>query len=324
MKLFDEQVHRLPNLYPWTQEFIDAMWSGHWTPNEFDFKSDLHDYKTILTEEERVIVTRTLSAIGQIEVTVKKFWSRLGDNLPHPSMVDMGVVMAAIEVIHSIAYEKLLTVLGLTESFQENLKEGVILDRSNYLRKYLDKAYTDNKKQYIYALILFTLFIENVSLFSQFYVIMWFGRFKNVLKDTNQQILYTKNEELIHGQIGTKLVNVLRWEYPDLFDDELKERVLNEAEEAFKAESKIIDWLLGDYKEERINSKIVKEYVKHRINESLIGIGYPTIYTIDESLYRDFEWMNEMVLGNIATDFFHGKDVNYSKKSRVLSEEEIF
>ena len=28
-----------------------------------------------------------LSAIGQIEVAVKKFWAKLGDNLPHPSLV---------------------------------------------------------------------------------------------------------------------------------------------------------------------------------------------------------------------------------------------
>lgn len=324
MKIFEEQIARKPDHYPWAQDFIDSMWQGHWTPNEFNFKSDIHDYRTVLTNEERQIIIRTLTAIGQIEIAVKKFWAKLGDNLPHPSLTDMGLVMANIEVIHNIAYEKLLTVLGLTESFQENLKEGVINGRVAYLRKYLHKQYNDDRKQYVYSLILFTLFVENISLFSQFYVILWFGRYKNVLKDTNQQVLYTKNEELIHAQIGTKLVNVIRQEYPELFDADLRDRVLHEAQEAFTAEAAIIDWILGNYRGTRIDSDILKEYVKQRINDSLEGIGYPPIYTIDQNLYRDFEWMQEEVLGNSMTDFFFKRPTEYSKNSKVYAEEDMF
>ena len=62
------------------------------------------------------------------------------------------------------------------------LKLDFIQGRVNYLRKYTHKFYSSSKKQYLYALTLFTLFVENVSLFSQFYVINWFARYKNVLK----------------------------------------------------------------------------------------------------------------------------------------------
>ena len=44
MTIFDEQIARKPNRYPWAQEYIDAMWAGHWTPNEFTFTSDLQQY----------------------------------------------------------------------------------------------------------------------------------------------------------------------------------------------------------------------------------------------------------------------------------------
>src|SRR4051812_41615964 len=53
--IFDEQVARKPDLYPWAQQFIDAMWSGHWTPNEFNFLSDVQNFKVDLTDEERAI-----------------------------------------------------------------------------------------------------------------------------------------------------------------------------------------------------------------------------------------------------------------------------
>jgi len=135
MGLFDPQVSRKPNLYPETQQFIDAMWAGFWTSNEFSFKSDFTQFKSSLTEEEQGVVVRTLSAIGQIEVAVKTFWAKLGDHLPHPSIKDLGYVMANSEVIHNIAYEKLLSVLGLEEVFEQNLKEDVVANRVKYLQK---------------------------------------------------------------------------------------------------------------------------------------------------------------------------------------------
>ena len=326
MGLFDEQVARKPNLYPWTQEFNNVMWEGHWTPNEFDFKSDVHDYLTILTPQEQQIMVKTLSAIGQIEISVKTFWARLGDNLRQPGMVDMGYVMTSIEVIHNVAYEKLLTELGLSDAFEENLKLDIINGRVKYLRKYLDKVYRDDRKQYIYALVLFTLFVENISLFSQFYVVLWFGRFKNVLKDTNQQVQYTKNEELIHARIGVQLINTLHREYPELFDTDLQARIIHEAGQAYIAEAAIIDWILGDYAGERINANILKEYVKKRIAESLEAIEFkvPEEYIISTQSARDIEWMNEEVLGSNLVDFFKGRSVDYAKKNKAFSEGELF
>ena len=63
MSIFDEQISRKPDHYPWATQFIDVMWQGHWTPNEFNFKSDVQHFKTELTEEERQIITKTMSAV---------------------------------------------------------------------------------------------------------------------------------------------------------------------------------------------------------------------------------------------------------------------
>ena len=168
MKIFDEQISRKPNHYKWTDEFIESMHNGFWTDKEFSFKSDVQQFKVNLNDQEREIIIRCLSAIGQIEVAVKTFWAKLGENLPHPSLQDLGYVMANTEVIHNNAYERLLTVLGLEDIFEQNLKLDWIQGRVKYLKKYTHRFYKDSKKQYLYALILFTLFVENVSLMSQF------------------------------------------------------------------------------------------------------------------------------------------------------------
>ena len=245
MSIFEEQLSRKPNLYPWTEQFIESMHNGFWTDKEFSFKSDVQQYKTELTQQEQDIIARTLSAIGQIEVAVKTFWAKLGENLPLPALQDLGYVMANTEVIHNNAYERLLSVLDMEDIFEQNLKLDFIEGRVKYLRKYTHKFYKDSKKQYLYALILFTLFVENVSLFSQFYVINWFARYRNVLKDTDQQVKYTRNEENIHALVGMKIINTIREESPELFDEELEERIAQEAVCAYKAEGKIVDWMIN-------------------------------------------------------------------------------
>lgn len=322
--IFEEQISRKPNHYPWTDQFIEAMHNGFWTDKEFNFKSDVQQFKVELTDQEREIIVRTLSAIGQIEVAVKTFWAKLGENLPHPSLYDLGIVMSNTEVIHNNAYERLLSVLELEDIFEENLKLEWIQGRVKYLRKYTHRFYKDSKKQYLYALTLFTLFVENVSLFSQFYVINHFARFKNVLKDTDQQVKYTRNEENIHALVGIQIINTIREEHPELFDEELTERIVAAAHEAFKSESKIIDWMVNGINEPGLSAPILKEFIKNRINESLIQIGLPKPFEVDSTVLESTMWFEEELLGNNMTDFFHSRPVEYSKKSQSFSEDDLF
>ncbi len=324
MGLFEEQVSRKPDLYPWTQDFIESIQNSHWTVREFNFQSDIQDFKVKLNEQEREIIIRALSTIGQLETRVKKFWSKLGDNLPHPSINDMGYIFGANEVVHGDAYERLLEVLGLESAFDDILKLDLIKGRDNYLKKNTHKFHADNRRQFIYSIILFALFVENIALFSQFYTISWFARVKNVLKDTSKQINYTSLEENCHFLAGAKIINVLREEYSELFDKELEEKVLHEAEQAVNYECEIVDWIVNGMEHEELSSAILKEFIKNRLNESLIEIGYKPIFEIDKTLLRKTNWFNEQVLGNNMTDFFVSRPVEYSKKSQCFDESELF
>ena len=278
-----------------------------------------------IADKERDMVTRSLSAIAQIEVAVKTFWANVGQNLPHPSITDLGYVMANVEVIHNNAYERLIDILDMEDIFEENLKLDIIQNRVKYLRKYLKKHYKDAKKQYVYSLVLFTLYVENVSLFSQFYTINYFNRFKNQLKDVAQQVAYTSKEEMLHAMVGVKLINVIREEHPELFDEELIERIRSECVEAFKAESKIIEWSVNGYQSENLSSPIMHSFIKNRLNDSLTQIGIEPVFDdIDKELLAKTEWFDEDVLGNTATDFFFKRPTEYSKKDKSYDEDDLF
>lgn len=322
MGLFDEQVSRKPDLYPWTKQFMEAIWQGFWTPDEFNFRSDYSQFKTDLTEEEQEVIVKTLSAIGQIEVAVKTFWSNVGEHMPHPSIRDLGYAMANSEVIHNLAYEKLLDVLHLTHVFEENLKQEVIKGRVDYLRKYLKRVYKSKEKQYIYSIILFTLFVENVSLFSQFYIIMHFNRNKAVLKDCAQQVQYTRNEEMLHAQVGIKLINTLRVEYPELFDEELEQRVGEEIAASLEAESKVIDWIMSGYSCEGLSANILKSFIAKRMKDSIDQIGFDSsMIKYDQHHIAQTYWFSEELLGQNMTDFFAKKPVEYSKGLGITADD---
>lgn len=324
MGLFEEQINRKPDLYPWTQPFIKALQDGFWTVREFNFSSDIQDFRVKLTDQERGIIIRALSTIGQLEISVKKFWAKLGENLPHPSINDLGYVMANSEVVHGDAYERLLEVLGLESAFDDLLKEDIIRGRVNYLRKHLHKFHADNKRQFIYSIILFTLFVENIALFSQFYTIMFFGRYKNLLKDTNKQVEYTSREEDLHAKIGIKIINTLRHEYPELFDEELEGKILYESGQAVRYECEVIRWILGDYYSEKLNPEILDNLIKSRMNISLKDISYNPIFEVDQELLKKTDWFDEQIYGNNMTDFFNSKPTEYAKKNKSCSIDDLF
>lgn len=322
--LFTEQVARKPDLYPWTKQFIEAIWKGFWTPEEFNFRSDYSQFKNDLTPEEQQVVVKTMSAIGQIEIAVKSFWADVGNNLPHPSIKDLGFAMANSEVIHNMAYEKILDVLHLTHVFEENLNVDVIKGRVDYLRKYNQKVYDDDRKQYIYSIALFTLFVENVSLFSQFYIIMHMNRNKAVMKDCAQQVQYTRNEEMLHAQVGIKLIQTLREEYPELFDDELIQRIKQESIDALKAESKVIDWIMDGHSAPGLSADILKSFIAKRMAESMDQIGIDSSdITYDEDHIKQTFWFDEELFGANMTDFFQKRPVEYAK-GQGISAEDLF
>jgi ribonucleoside-diphosphate reductase beta chain len=82
------------------------------------------------------------------------------------------------------------------------LQNPVIQGRVDYLTKYLKGAADNSNENYTLTLTLFSIFIENVSLFSQFVVIKSFNKYMNVLKDIDNVVQATQKEEVIHALLG--------------------------------------------------------------------------------------------------------------------------
>ena len=325
MSIFTERKNYKPFEYNHiTDPLINAMWAGHWTHNEFNFLNDVQDYKTKLTKQEQQVIKRAILLTSQVEVAVKSYWSNIGKLLPKPEIADMGAVFGGVEVIHSKAYAEILTKLGLEEEFTELLKEKIVKGRVDYLSKYVNKIYKNDHKNICYSLVLFTLFTEYTALFSQFYILLGFNRFNNVLKDVANVVQYTSKEENLHAEGGIALLLEIKKENPELFDLEFENKIKEEVLEAYKAESELIDWIIGDYSNSFLSKDILKTYVKRRLNECLEKMDLPVVFTLDEELSKKTVWMDEEVYASALTDFFHKRPIEYVKKMKTFNESDLF
>ena len=307
-----------------TNPLIDAMWASHWTVNEFNFTKDIQDFNTNLTEKERQVVKRALLMISQVEVSVKSYWSNVGKLIPKPEISEMGSVFGGVEVIHSRAYSEILTKLGLNDEFSTLLDTEIVKNRVKYLTKYNEKNYEDDRKNIYYSLALFSLFTENVSLFSQFYTILGFNRYYNVLKDTANVVQYTSKEENLHAAGGIAILNKIREEYPDVVDYTMELKIYEEAREAYDAELRLIEWILDGYENEFLSYDILKTYLGIRMNDSLEKIGFEKMFDVDEDLAEKTLWMEEEIYVPALTDFFHKKPIDYQKAMKSFDAGELF
>ncbi|QLG46293.1 ribonucleotide-diphosphate reductase subunit beta [Costertonia aggregata] len=322
--IFEKRINLKPYEYPALYEYVPAIRHSYWIHTEFNFTSDIQDFKTRLSTTERSAIKNTMLAISQIEVAVKSFWGDIYHKMPKPEIGSVGATFAESEVRHADAYSHLLEILGLNEEFNTLKKKPVIMKRVQYLETALKNAKSDDNKEYAESILLFSLFIEHVSLFSQFLIIMAFNKHKNMLKGISNVVEATSKEEQIHGDFGIDIIKIIKEENPDWFNADYHNMIQDMCREAFTAESKIIDWIFEEGELDFLPKALVNEFIKNRFNSSLESIGIDAIFEVDESLLAQTEWFDDEIIGTKHGDFFVKRSINYSKRTQSITSDDLF
>lgn len=324
MSIFEKRVAFKPFEYPEILRYKDAINHSYWLVSEWNFISDIQDFNVKLNPVEKNAIKNTLLAISQIEISVKKFWTKLGDRFPKAEFDQVGVTFGESEIRHSDSYSKLLEILGLNDDFNSLLDNPSIQGRVDYLTKYLKNASENSDENFALNLTLFSIFIENVSLFSQFLIIKSFNKNYHVLKDIDNVVSATMKEELLHALFGVEVIRIIQKENPEWFNDNFYEKLYRACNKAYSAESKIIDWIFEDGELSFLPKDTVIEFIKDRFNQSLEMIGGKPIFEIDSKKLESLMWFEEEILADTTVDFFHKKSTAYSKKTRSITSGDLF
>jgi len=261
--VFEKRINLKPYEYPKLYEYVPAIRHSYWIHTEFNFTSDIQDFKSRLSDVERSVIKNTMLAISQVEVAVKTFWGDLYHRMPKPEIGSVGATFAESEVRHHDAYSHLLEILGLNEEFKKLKKKPAVMKRVHYLETALKNSKSDNNKEYAESVLLFSLFIEHVSLFSQFLIIMAFNKHKNMLKGISNVVEATSKEEQIHGDFGIDLIKILQHEHPEWFTPEYNKTIQEICKGAYEAECGIVDWIFEDGEVDFLPKNVINEFIKN-------------------------------------------------------------
>ena len=322
--IFKGRVNILPYEYPQLLDYKDAIRHSYWIDTEFNFTEDIQDFKVTISPEERDVIKKTMLAIAQIEVNVKTFWADMYKRMPITEVGDVGMTFAESEVRHKDAYARLLRIFGLEKEFQKVIEVPAIEGRLKYLNKYLDGTRSRDNKMYTKSVLLFSLFIEHVSLFSQFLIMMSFNKEKNVLKGISNVVEATSKEEEIHGNFGAEIINIIKKENPDWFDAEFENLIYSACKKAYIAECDILDWIFEKGELSFLPKETIQHFIMNRFNNSLEKIGMDSIFDVDKDLISSTKWFDIEITGTKEGDFFYKKSVDYNKKSKSITEDDLF
>lgn len=313
MSIFEKSKSIKPYTYPHLIHFMDAIHESFWTSKHFTYDRDVADFHTEMNEKEQDIVKKCMLAISFVENKVKTFWARIDMRLPKTEISLVGHTLASNEAIHQTTYDKLLGLLGLDEEFDTLDTIPCMQGRAEYLGKYLTGVTSSSNKEFTKSLILFTLLIENTSLFSQFLIMSSFKKYKNILSNFNAVIGATAREENLHAKFGEELIKIIRTENPEWFDDKMEEKIRRNIRKAYKAEVEILDWIFEKGELEFLSKENIKEYLKNRFNKSLNQIGYSNEFIVSDDLLEPTEFLDIQITASSSFDFFNEKSTEYSQ-----------
>lgn len=324
MSIFDKRVNYKPFEYPEILNFTEALNKSFWVHSEVDFTADVQDFHSHLDFNEKEVIKRSLLAIAQIEVAVKSFWGDLYTHIPKPEFNGLGSTFAECEFRHSEAYSRLLDVLGYNNEFEQLIHVPVIAKRVAYLSEALAHTKSEDKREYLFSLILFSILIENVSLFSQFAIILSFTRFKGVMKNVSNIIAWTSVDEQVHANAGIYIVNKIKEEFPEFFDEETKGRISEIIIHSIQVEAEILDWIFENGELEHLTKENLLNFMKYRVDDSLQKIGLQKQFDISEADYQPMVWFEEEVFANSLDDFFAKRPVEYTKHDKSITANDLF
>jgi ribonucleoside-diphosphate reductase beta chain len=259
-----------------------------------------------MEKSDQETIKRCISAISVVEDKIKTYWSTLVLDLPQTIIGDVGGLFAQSEVTHRRSYHALAEALNV--NVDEMLKEEVLKGRVEYLTKYVE---TDpkiiGKKRILKKLVLFTSLVERCSLFTQFYILMSYAKNNRGLKTISALQESTAIEEVTHYSFGVDVINLIKKQHPNMWDEYFVELVTDNIKVAYQSELNLIDWFFENGTPEHLTREEVVNFLNYNFNVVSKDLGLDLEFEVKEDLFNDKNsWFKAKVFMTTEPDFFDG------------------
>jgi ribonucleoside-diphosphate reductase beta chain len=276
-----------PMKYPDFYEMVGLAEKNTWTVEEVDFSTDLVDLRTKVTTAEKHMIQRLVAffATGDSIVSnnlVLNLYTHL--NSPEARLYLSRQLWE--EALHVKFY---LTLLDnyIPEPSERNAAFAAvdnipsIQKKAEFATKWIDSINdlhriesTEDKKRFLLCLICFAACIEGMFFFAAF-AYVYFLRSKGLLHGLATGTNWVFRDESAHMAFAFAAIDVIRVQSPELFDEDLNNRIIELIEDAIDTEVQFAEDLLSGGVV-GLSAKDMRQYLEYVADQRFarLGINY--------------------------------------------------
>ena len=278
-----------PMLYPEFYEMYRNSIKNTWTVEEVDFSTDVMDLKNKMTSAERHMINRLVAffATGDSIVSnnlVLNLYKHI--NAPEARMYLSRQLFE--EAVHVQFYLTLLDTYIPDHHEREQAFAAVdnipsIHTKAQFCMKWIDTINDldslqtpEHRRQFLLNLICFATCIEGLFFFAAF-AYVYFLRSKGLLHGLAAGTNWVFRDESAHMAFALEIVNKVRSEQPELFDDSLNRQIVEMIDEAVTCEMQFADDILSGGVS-GLSTGDMRQYLEYIADQRLAMLGLQKVY----------------------------------------------
>ncbi|GAB3139545.1 ribonucleotide-diphosphate reductase subunit beta [Microbispora hainanensis] len=294
-----------PMRYPGFYERYRAAIRNTWTVEEVDLASDLADLAT-LDEGERHLINRLVAFFATGDSIVA---NNLVLNLyQHVNAPEARLYLSRQLFEEAVHVQFYLTLLDTylpdhderAKAFAAVEHIPSIRDKAEFCFRWIDSISElnrletrEDRRAFLLNVICFAACIEGLFFYGAFAYVYWF-RSRGLLGGLATGTNWVFRDESMHMEFAFEVVDTVRREEPDLFDDELAAQVARMMEEAVAAELAFARDLCGDG-HGVMSAGNMRRYLEYVADRRLTRLGLPVRYGTDNPFpFMEFQDVQEL------------------------------
>lgn len=278
-----------PMKYPRFYEMYKNAIKNTWTVEEVDFSTDIQDLQLKMSEGDRHLINRLVAffATGDSIVSnnlVLNLYKHI--NAPEARMYLSRQLSE--EALHVQFYLTLLDTYVPDHEERERAFSAIetipsIRKKAEFCQKWIDSIHDLNelntreeRQQFLLNLICFASCIEGLFFFAAF-AYVYYLRNRGLLHGLAGGTNWVFRDESMHMAFAFNVIETVREQEPDLFDDSLKERIKKMMMEAVDCEIQFAhDVLGGDVPGMSVTS--MRQYLEFIADQRLMTLGMSPMF----------------------------------------------
>ncbi|KAB8184705.1 ribonucleoside-diphosphate reductase [Microbispora catharanthi] len=294
-----------PMRYPGFYERYRAAIRNTWTVEEVDLASDLADLAT-LDEGERHLINRLVAFFATGDSIVA---NNLVLNLyQHVNAPEARLYLSRQLFEEAVHVQFYLTLLDTyLPDHDERVKAFAAVEhipsiraKAEFCFRWIDSISELNRletredqRAFLLNLVCFAACIEGLFFYGAFAYVYWF-RSRGLLGGLATGTNWVFRDESMHMEFAFEVVDTVRREEPDLFDDDLGAQVTRMMEEAVAAELAFARDLCGDG-HGVMSAGNMRRYLEYVADRRLTRLGLPARYGTDNPFpFMEFQDVQEL------------------------------